>query len=488
MADLLNHLPTMLWWLIALYALSVAVFILLENRSPHLTLSWLFAFIFLPVIGVLVYIFFGRGFTLFSQRDKLIKQELTARLRREPVPLVERQDEEIERLKQAGPPVYGRVVALMRHNADSPLFPYNCLEILQNGAEKYPRLLADLKVAHHSIHMEYFEWSSDELMQEFKQILLERAKAGIEVRLLYDPLGSFLMLSRAYVREMNAGGVRMIPYSPLTAVHTISYRNHRKLVIIDGKIGYTGGLNMAETYLKGPQKGNFTGWRDTHVRFTGEAVWGLQASFIIQWFNSTGENLVNPAYFPPLTGSYPYLPLQIVNSGPDSQWKAIRDLYFALITAAQRHIYIQSPFFILDESLIVALNGAARTGVDVKIMLAPAGPDSSFPYQAGVTYAENIAKAGGRIFYYQGEYFHPKTINIDSVICSIGSANMDIRSFTINYESNLVIYDEKTAQELEQDFLADLNHCIEFDLAAYRQSGFLGRLRDSTCRLVSPVL
>jgi cardiolipin synthase len=186
------------------------------------------------------------------------------------------------------------------------------------------------------------------------------------------------MLSRAYVREMNAGGVKMIPYSPLTAVHTISYRNHRKLVIIDGKIGYTGGLNMAETYLKGPQKGHFTGWRDTHVRFTGEAVWGLQASFIVQWFNSTGENLVSPAYFPPLTGSYPYLPLQIVNSGPDSQWKAIRDLYFALITAAQHHIYIQSPFFILDDSLIVALNGAARTGVDVKIMLAPAGPDSSF--------------------------------------------------------------------------------------------------------------
>jgi cardiolipin synthase len=287
---------------------------------------------------------------------------------------------------------------------------------------------------------------------------------------------------------MNAGGVKMIPYSPLTAVHTISYRNHRKLVIIDGQIGYTGGINMAETYLKGPRKGHFTGWRDTHVRFTGEAVWGLQASFIVQWFNSTGENLLNPAYFPPLTESYPYLSLQIVNSGPDSQWKAIRDLYFALITAAQHHIYIQSPFFILDDSLIVALHGAARTGVDVKIMLAPTGPDGSFAYRAGVTYAENIAKAGGRIFYYQGDYFHPKTINIDSVICSIGSANMDIRSFTINYESNLVIYDEKTARELEQDFLADLDHCVEFDLPAYRQSSFLGRLRDSTYRLVSPVL
>jgi cardiolipin synthase len=466
----------------------MAIFILMENRSPHLTLTWLFAFIFLPVIGVLVYIFFGRDFTLFSRRDKLIKQEISDWLSQQRVPLLERQEEEIKKLKRVGLPVYGRLVGLMRRTANSLLFPHNCLEILQNGAEKYPRLLADLKAAQHSIHMEYFEWSSDDLMQEFKRVILERAKAGVEVRLLYDAFGCLLMLSRAYVREMNAGGVKMIPYSPLINLHTISYRNHRKVVVIDGKIGYTGGLNMAETYLKGPEGGNFTGWRDTHVRFTGEAVWGLQASFIVQWFNTTGENLVNPTYFPPLTEAYPYLPLQIVNSGPDSQWRAVRDLYFALITAAQHHVYIQSPFFILDDSLVVALNGAAQAGVDVKIMLAPTGPGEPFSYRAGVTYAANLAKAGGRIFYYQGDYFHAKTINVDSVICSIGSANMDIRSFSIDYESNLLIYDEKTAKELEQDFLNDLNHCVEFDLATYKRSGFLGRLRDSTFRLVSPLL
>jgi cardiolipin synthase A/B len=144
------------------------------------------------------------------------------------------------------------MVALMRRNADSPLFLHNCLEILQNGREKYPRLLADLKAAQHSIHMEYYEWSSDEVMQAFKRVLLERAKAGVEVGLMYDTVGSFLMLSRAYVREMNVGGIKMIPYSPLISLHRISYRNHRKIVIIDGKIGYTGGLNMAESYLKGP--------------------------------------------------------------------------------------------------------------------------------------------------------------------------------------------------------------------------------------------
>ena len=488
MADFLPQFSTILWGLIILYALSVTIFIMMENLSPQLTLAWLFAFIFLPAIGVLIYIFFGRDFTLFSKRDKLIKQELIERLSQQRSPLLERQDEEIKKLKEAGSPVYSRVVELMRHNTNSPLFPQNCLEILQNGTEKYPRLLADLKAAQHSIHLIYYEWSSDELMQEVKRILLEQVKAGVEVRLLYDPLGSFMMLNRAYVREMNAGGVKMIPYSSLTHLHTISYRNHRKLVIIDGEIGYTGGINMAESYLKGPEKGNFTGWRDTSVRFTGEAVRGLQVSFIIQWFNTTGENLIDPAYFPRLKEVYPYLPLQIVNSGPDSEWKAIRDLYFALITAAHCHIYIQSPFLILDDSLVVALSGAARTGVEVKIMIAPNGPDGGISYRVGFTYAENLAKAGVHIFLYQGDYLHAKTINVDSVICSIGSANMDIRSFIINYESNLIIYDKNTAEALEQDFLDDLNHCVEFDLDSYRQSGFLGRLFDSACRLVSPLL
>jgi cardiolipin synthase len=488
MAEFLSHIPTILWWAIALYGLSMAIFILTENRSPQLTLAWLFAFIFLPVVGAVIYVFFGRGFTLFSQRDKLIKQELSDRLSAQRIPVLERQEEEIEELKRSGPPVYRRMVELMRRNADSPLFPNNCLDILQNAAEKYPRLLADLKAAQHSIHLEYYEWSSDEFMEEVKRVLLERVKAGVEVRLLYDPIGSFFMLKRAYVREMKAGGVKMVPYSPITHLHTISYRNHRKLVIIDGKIGYTGGINMAETYLKGPRKGKFTGWRDTHVRFTGQAVRGLQASFVVQWFNSTGENLVNPAYFPTTTEPHSYLPLQIVNSGPDSEWKAIRDLYFALITAAQRHVYIQSPFFILDESLVVALRGAARAGVDVKVMLAPTGPDGGFAYRAGFTYAENIASAGGRIFYYHGDYFHAKTINVDSVICSIGSANMDIRSFTINYESNLLIYDEAIARKLEQDFLKDLAYCVEFDATVYHRSPFLSRLYDSTTRLVSPLL
>jgi cardiolipin synthase len=475
---------------VALYAITVAVFMVLENRSPHLTFAWLLLFYTLPVVGVVIYFMFGRDHRAFSRENKLLRQELShvVRSSKHLAQVVECQDQEVARLKRIGPPVYSRVMELVSRNTQASLFPYNALEILQNGSEKYPRLIEDLQAAQHSIHMEYYEWSSDVFTQQIKQILLDKARERVEVRLLYDPVGSFYMLNRRYVKEMNAGGVKMIPYSPIYYIHTISYRNHRKIAIIDGQTGYTGGMNMAGTYLKGPEKGNFTGWRDTHVRFTGQAVWGLQASFIIQWYNTTNEQLTDPVYFPPLAKLPGYLPLQIVNSGPDSRWQVIRQLYFAMITGAQHHIYIQSPFFILDDSLAEALSGAARSDIDVKVMLAPNGPDGGFAYRAGYTYAQNMAEAGVRIFYYQGDYFHARSINIDSVLCSIGSANMDIRSFTINYESNLVIYDEKTAAKLEQDFLNDLNHCVEFDWKVYKRGHLWRRVQDSVFRLASPLL
>ena len=468
---------TLLSWIFLLYAAVVSVFMILENQRPEKTIAWILLFFLLPVVGVAIYFMFGRDYHPFSRQDKLLQQEISRDIRANPeiAKFLATQDEAFARLKQAGPPVYHRVLALMRRNAQATLFPYNTLEILQNGTEKYPRLLEDLKNAQHSIHMEYFEWASDELMQKFKAVLLERAQAGVEVRVVYDALGCFTMLSRRYVREMNAGCVKMIPWSPVYAVHTISYRSHRKIVVIDSKIGYTGGLNMSEEYVKGPKNGRFTGWRDTHVRVTGQVVLGLQASFAVQWYNTTKEQLFHADYYPPpmsppasSSASAPgqeadYLPLQIVHSGPDAEWKAIREVYFALITAAQTHIYIQSPFFILDEGLAEALAGAARSGVDVRVMIAPRGPGPEVPYWAGFTYAANMAKAGVKLYLYQGDYFHAKTICIDSVICSIGSVNMDIRSFSLNYELNLIVYDQKITKELEQDFKNDMQHCTQFD-------------------------
>lgn len=490
MLTVVMQLPSYIWWSAIVYALVTGLFILLENKSSEKTLAWLLAFLLLPVIGVVIYLMFGRDYHPFSRQRRLLQQELGASLRTSEAvaEFMAQQPAEIERLKQNGPLVYQRAIELISRNLRTPLYIYNHLEILQNASEKYPRLMADLKAAQHYIHMEYFEWASDEVMESFKTVLIERAQAGVEVRLVYDPLGCYFMLKQNYVHAMNAGGVKMIPCSSLFAIHTLSYRSHRKIVVIDGLIGYTGGLNMSEEYVKGPHDGRFTGWRDTHARVTGQVVLGLQASFAVQWFNTTQEHLTDLKYFPLPKEKLDYLPIQIVNSGPDAAWKAIRSVYFALITAAQHHIYIQSPFFILDEGFTEALAGAARAGVDVKIMIAPRGGGGDFPYWAGYTFAENVAEAGAHIYFYEGDYFHVKSICIDSIICSIGSANMDIRSFNINYELNLVIYDAKTTQELEDDFKEDLKKCVPFNRKAYRRKNVFSRTRDSFFRLFSPLL
>ncbi|MCB0060781.1 MAG: cardiolipin synthase [Caldilineaceae bacterium] len=483
-------LPTVFWFSAISYGVITGAFIILENKSPTKTLAWLLAFLALPVVGVAIYFLFGREYRPFSRERKLMQQELGNHLTQneEIYTFLQNQPDEIQKLIDRYPLVYDRVLELIRRNLEAPLYTHNGLEILLNAEEKYPRLLEDIKAAQHSIHMEYFEWASDTVMQEFKTVLIAKAQAGVQVRVLYDPLGSFSMLSWRYVREMNAGGVQMLPWSSLLAVHTISYRSHRKIVVIDGKIGYTGGLNMSEEYVKGPHGGAFDGWRDTHVRVTGQVVLGLQAGFTVQWYNTTKEQLTDMAYFPPVERNLPYLPMHIVHSGPDADWKAIRSVYFALITAAQKQLYIQSPFFILDEGIAEAIAGAARSGVDVKIMLAPRGPGMQAPYHAAMTFAENMADAGVEIYFYEGAYFHAKTISVDAMICSIGSTNMDIRSFAINYELNLVIYDVETTRKLDAIFHEDLNSCSRFDVEAYKKSNVLLRTRDSVMRLLSPLM
>jgi cardiolipin synthase len=278
----------------------------------------------------------------------------------------------------------------------------------------------------------------------------------------------------------------MHPFSPLYQLHTLSYRNHRKIAIIDGRIGYSGGLNMTEKHLSGPA--GFTGWRDTHARVSGESVPMLQTVFATMRLNTTGENLFDERYFPKLDDPAGDVPIQVVSAGPDSRWEAIRHSYLAMMALARHHIYLQSPFLILDTSVAEAMKTAALSGLDVRVMIAPGGAEFSPAYRAGMTFAADMARAGVQVLLFQGAYFHAKTVAVDSMLCSIGSANMDIRSFSINYETNLVIYDERVTRELENDFEADLAFCIPFSADAYEKRNRAARLVDSTLRLCSPML
>jgi cardiolipin synthase A/B len=439
-----------------------------------------------PIGGIIIYWMFGRSWRAFSRGKILTKLMRGSELAERSAQLIATQHEKIEALGKGPNAQFERLATMLWASSGAPLTMFNRLEILQNASEKYPRLLADLTDAKHSVHMLYYEWASDPFTEEVGRLLGEKVKQGVEVRIMYDPFGSFWMLRYDHIRWMRSMGIQMYPFSPLYQLHTLSYRNHRKIAVIDGRIAYSGGLNMTEKHLTGPD--GFSGWRDTHSRVTGEAALVLQSVFATMWHNTTGENVFKDEYFPEIEEQGPQLPIQVVSGGPDSEWKVIRQCYLAMIGLARSHIYLQSPFLILDDSLSETLKSAALSGIDVQLMIAPRGGEWSPAYRAGMTYAADMARAGVAVLMYQGEYFHSKTACVDSAICSIGSANMDIRSFAINYETNLVVYDPAVTMELEADFKADLEKCVPFAVGDYKSRPVVSRFIDSTMRLCSPLL
>jgi len=463
--------------LLLLYTLVAAIYIILENRSPQSTFAWLLLFVLLPIIGIIIYHFCGRGWHAFSKEKELTRQELGGELLRDLGPLLGRVEGYVARIADDRPASYRRkLLRLSQHNDSSILTGHNEVTILQDAREKYPRLLADIRDARHHVHLNYYIWTEDSFTIEVKDALIERARAGVAIRCLYDASGG--ALSAGYLRELREGGVAIHPYleyRSFTKLHSVNYRSHRKIAVIDGTIGYVGGLNLDKEQLAPT---GFDSWRDTHLRIVGEAALALQASFAVSWYNTVGEEVTGPDYYPP-SPTDAFLPVQITQGGPDSQWQAIRQLYFQMITSAQEKIYLQSPFFIPDESISEALRAAALAGVDVRLMFTPRGGTYQIPYRAAHTYFQEVAEAGARIFLYQDGYFHPKTLNVDNAVVAIGTANMDIRSFSINYETMAVLYDAGKAREIEAKFLEDMEHCEEWSLAAYRRAPLGRRLLDS---------
>ena len=476
---------TVLTVLVSAYAIAVAIFLVLENRSPQSTFAWLFLLIVFPIGGLAIYVMFGRGRHAFSRQGTPARLLEGTALGQRAASVMDGQPAKLEALGRAHH-AYGRLAGMLWATAGSPLTTGNRLEILQNASEKYPRLLADMRAATDSIHLLYYEWASDRFTEEVADLLADRVRHGVQVRVLYDPIGSLTMLRRRDVTALRARGVRMHPFAPPYLLHTLSYRSHRKIAVIDGRIGYSGGLNMTEKHLTGPD--GFEGWRDTHARVVGEAVPILQSVFATMWHNTTGENLFEERFFPAAHDDAPGVPIQVVSAGPDSRWEAIRQSYLAMIALARHHVYLQSPFLILDTSVAEAMKTAALAGLDVRLMIAPAGAELSPAYRAGMTYAADMARAGVKVYLYRGAYFHAKTVSVDSQLCSIGSANMDIRSFSINYETNLVVYDEALTRELEGDFAADLQHCVAFSAEDYEARSRAARFVDSMARLFSPLL
>lgn len=334
--------------------------------------------------------------------------------------------------------------------------------------------------------MEYFIWKSDKLTIRVIDVLKEKVTSGVQVRILYDSVGNYL--PGRYLKRLRNTGIQIYPYynylSPLK-LHTLNYRNHRKIIILDGITGYLGGMNIGEEYITGGKR--FPAWRDTHIRIQGESVAVLQGIFCVSWTNTTKETLYIKTIIPEQSPDLFNTHIQITTSGPDSQWESIKQLYFLLISSAEHTIFIQTPYFIPDASIVMALKTAALSGIDVRIMLT-GWVDKRIPYWAAMTYMRTLLEAGVRFYYYSDGFMHAKTIVVDCQTCSIGSANMDIRSFALNYEINALIYNKNIAKTLETQFMKDLESCREFSQNDYDHLPRLKQLRNSLAKLFAPLL
>ena len=470
------------------YIVAAAIFLILDNRRTASTYAWLFVFIIFPFVGLLAYILFGKNHRIIGKRRKKIDRKIINNfsefLERS---LAEHNSIKNEMKQKDSFVIEKKLINILEKNSYALLTANSSVEVIQEGKRKFSLLKEDLEGAAKFIHMAYFIWRDDELTQDIKDILIRKAGEGVEVRILVDALGSF-GLSVKYKKELRAAGIQIYRYfdfGSLFTLHTINYRNHRKIVIVDGHIGYTGGMNMGQEYIDGAF--GYDCWRDTHLRIIGDGVKSLQSIFTLEWENTTREKIFGEKYFPEIESKLGNTKMQIAVSGPDSQWDSVKQMYFEMICSARKNIYLQTPYFVPDESLMDALTSAALSGIDVQIMLTGV-PDKKLPYWTAFTYFEELLEAGAKIFHYDKCFLHSKTIVVDSEICSVGTANFDIRSFDINYELMVVLYDRKLTMKLEKDFRNDLRECSEMTQEKYEKIDTICRFRNSAARLSSPLL
>lgn len=479
---------TTIVYIYGLYIMVFVIVLILDNREPSSIIAWTTILILLPVIGILIYLLIGRNWRKISKKKRLIKQELSKYLVNSVSAIVKREKENTNQLlSKEEYKNKAELLNLLKNNSDSILTSSNKIEIIQSGEEKFRKLIEDIKQAEKFIHLEYFIWKNDKMVKKINELLIRKARQGVEVRIIYDTWGSFFF-SRYTRWRMRRSGIKIYPYfnfiSPFK-FHTLNYRNHRKIAIIDGKVAYTGGMNMAKEYIDGGKR--FGKWRDTHLRIRGDAVEILQGIFAISWYNTTKEKLFNSKYFTMGKTFHEKTPVHVTTSGPDSQWDSIKQLYFTLIATAQKKVYIQTPYFIPDSSVQMALKVAALSGVDVRLMMTGV-PDKLIPFWAAHTYLEELLAAGVKIYQYKAGFLHSKTIMADDCVCSIGTANMDVRSFELMYELNTIIYDEGIARSLKEDFLEDMKSCREITFEEIQKQGLFIRFRNSLARLFAPLL
>lgn len=460
-------------------ALTIA---LMEKRDISAAWAWLFVMLLLPGIGFIIYLFFGWK---LNQRQIF---DLKAQKRLGISDMAEYQKRNPKNKPTLDTNLENDLVQMFLNTDNAILTTKNDLKIFTDGHEKFNSLFEDLKKAKHHINIEYFTIYDDQLGKKLRKILVQKAREGVQVRVLYDLFGSKGSKQKFFKELIQAGG-EVTPFMKSKLGYysfRINFRNHRKIVVIDGSVGYIGGFNIGDQYL-GRNK-RFGNWRDTHLRLEGSVVLQLQSRFFMDWNASAKRQKVQFSldYFPQ-SNVQNNIPMQIVSSGPENDVQKIKQGYIKMIMGAKHSIWIETPYFIPDDALMEALLIAIRSGIEVRIVI-PQMPDHPFVYRATEYYVQQLLKAGARIYSYQNGFMHAKTIVVDNMITSVGSANWDIRSFKLNFEANAFMYDPKVAEQIIATIKKDLKDARELDEEYFKQQSSWKKFRQLASRLISPIL
>ncbi len=467
--------------------LLIIIVLVLENDNPVRTIAWILILLYLPVVGFSFYLLFGRNWRksrIFSRKGLEDALSIDEYLSEEQIPM---EPELADSL-----PIH--IISLLRNNSKVIITYNNTVSIIPDTTDAFNRICYAIKYATRHIHLEYFSIANDETGNHLKELLISKAKQGVEIRFIYDDVGCWNLPAR-FKKEMHTAGIEFKPFMPVLMPYInskLNYRNHRKMVIVDSSIAFLGGLNIADQYLG---KSSYYGyWRDSLIVIEGDGVRSLQAIFLTDWYFVSQQNLLRENLIVgqnPKLGDINVSPtkayVQIAASGPDTQHASIMQVYFTAIAKARTKIDITTPYLILNESLLMALKTAALSGVSVRILL-PSKADHFIVFWGSKSYYEELLEAGVLIYEYMLGFIHAKVMIVDDQIVSIGTANMDMRSFNHNFEINALVYSREVARDASSQFDLDIANSKLIDLISYRKRSSLQRTKESICRLFSPVL
>lgn len=449
--------------------------VILDNRNPVKTMAWILVLFFLPVVGLVFYLFFGRS----TRREHLISRKGYSRLTKRPMAEYQSQvalHTPIEKLQLMN--FFNKV------NGALP-FGGNKVTVYVDGASMLADLVRELYKARHHIHVEFYIFEDDAVGRLVRDVLVDKAHQGVKVRVMYDDVGCW-KVDRSFYEQMLCEGIEVMTFLKVRFPRftgKVNYRNHRKLVIVDGKVGFIGGMNIAERYVKGVPWGV---WRDTHVKMEGKAVYGLQTAFLTDWYAMDRTLFTSEEYFPKMEPKGEAI-AQVVTSDPVGEWRDIMQGVMMAVCSARQYFYIQSPYFLPEEEVKTALQTASLAGVDVRIML-PKRADTWLIHKGSLSYIGDMLKAGVKIYLYKKGFIHSKLMVSDDSFSTIGSTNMDFRSFEHNFEANAFFYDRDTALALKEIFLADQKSCMLLTQKMWNMRSWKNKVTESVVRLLSPLL